>query len=110
MRDQGSQLSDTVKNFPFFANAQRRIIHVWELFWNNNFWNRYYFQVHFPDGPPEDQPSQEEGAIGNFTRHDTPHPKQMAQHHGSGVKSVKRQSIDGPMIPHEHGHKVIHYQ
>jgi hypothetical protein len=51
--------------------------------------------VHFTD----QQESQEDILpIGNFERHDTPHPKPH-----SHAPKPKKQSIDGHVIPHDDG-------
>src|SRR5687767_14282849 len=56
-------------------------------------------KVHFPD--VEDQESiEDEGQIGEFKRHDTPHPK-----HGPKVKG---RQIDGHVIQHETSNNVSH--
>lgn len=54
-------------------------------------------KVHFPD--VEDQESGDDDVqMGEFKRHDTPHPK-----HGPKVKG---RQIDGHVIQHEDGAKV----
>lgn len=54
-------------------------------------------KVHFGDmdGEPEEEQHVQSDATGNFSRHDTPHPKP----HANILKHKK--SVDGHVIPHE---------